>query len=409
MIFHTQADKLRLLLRNEDVTEFEGNDIEICEVDSNTDSNDTVLWETSASNRQFFAPKKIFGEPADPVCLSGVVGGHFVVPRKVLRRVNDAKIIGNTGVIARSNKLFCPDPVSGEEIPTTLRYAQNYHGFVFLETGGKMRCAFVRRSEPFCLPYHAIFFHNLESGNYGSFLFRVLPQMCLFRTFLLNTPGFSFDCYITPRRTPWFLDALKLNGLPVRPIFEVQEVLGDTVASVTFFNEFDAEGFFSEDTLEGFSYLIRVSGITASNSTIGNIFVSRRLTEIGRRDYRRLRNAAHVESQFSQAGFRTVFPEALTFSDQVSIFAGSTRIAGPSGSGMLNSAFSKPNSRVLDIESFTYNVRQHAKIYSSTQKQYAFLFGDVDVSDELPLAARNWTIPKSTLTAAIAWLRSTGS
>jgi capsular polysaccharide biosynthesis protein len=98
-----------------------------------------------------------------------------------------------------------------------------------------------------------------------------------------------------------------------------------------------------------------------------------------------------------------VQPETLGLLEQAIRFAQAPFVFGPSGSGMLNATFSRPGTRVLDLESFTNNVRQHAKVYASADCSFSFLFGDV-VSDEGALPIRPWKVDMDLLCESLDWL-----
>ena len=226
-----------------------------------------------------------------------------------------------------------------------------------------------------------------------------MPQMLLLRDY-----PFDFDVYIVPDRTPWFREALQLIGLPNRPIFTIREVAGDVFDSIALLNEFDAEGFFSEEIAGRIAALSRTVWPSTIVPSRSKIYLSRRLSGIERPSYRPLTNEKAVEDVFERRGFRILYPETLSLSEQIGLCRQASAIAGPSGSGMLNAIFAEAGTRVLDLESFHYTVRQHAKIYSSTGKRYAFLFGDVDGSGGRPLHLAPWSVNMDVLDEAISWI-----
>lgn len=69
---------------------------------------------------------------------------------------------------------------------------------------------------------------------------------------------------------------------------------------------------------------------------------------------------------------------------------------------MLN-VISPSGGRVVDIESVSFGVHQHANVYSSTRKQYAFVFGEVDPRDERPLHLRRWQVNRELVATALDW------
>jgi capsular polysaccharide biosynthesis protein len=99
-----------------------------------------------------------------------------------------------------------------------------------------------------------------------------------------------------------------------------------------------------------------------------------------------------------------VYPETLTFREQIRVFGAARQVVGPSGSGMLNAVFAEDGAKVLDMESFHTTVRQHAKIYASTRKKYSFLFGNLAKDDESHPIVRSWMVPEDSFRAGLDWL-----
>ena len=91
--------------------------------------------------------------------------------------------------------------------------------------------------------------------------------------------------------------------------------------------------------------------LAASHENIGDqpksdrVYISRRnWYKLG--DDRILQNAAEVEDRFEAAGFSIVSPEKMSFNQQQAMFSNARAIAGEDGSGMHNSIFSAPGTRV---------------------------------------------------------------
>jgi capsular polysaccharide biosynthesis protein len=74
---------------------------------------------------------------------------------------------------------------------------------------------------------------------------------------------------------------------------------------------------------------------------------------------------------------------------QIALFSTAACIVGASGSGMLNCVFAPERASVLDMESFTHTVSQHARIYGSTGKRYGFCFGNF-ADERKPDHIRSW-------------------
>lgn len=63
--------------------------------------------------------------------------------------------------------------------------------------------------------------------------------------------------------------------------------------------------------------------------------------------FRRLLNEAQLEALFTARGFEVVYPEELSFKEQVRLFSAAAVVAGPAGSNMINLVFAPPGARIL--------------------------------------------------------------
>ena len=59
---------------------------------------------------------------------------------------------------------------------------------------------------------------------------------------------------------------------------------------------------------------------------------------------------------------------------------------------MLTSIVANPGTTVIDMESYTVSVRQHALLYASTGKRYGFVFGTIDDPTKRPLEFQPWRV-----------------
>lgn len=74
------------------------------------------------------------------------------------------------------------------------------------------------------------------------------------------------------------------------------------------------------------------------------VFLSRRKC-----DNQRLLNAEAVERLFKEAGFSVIYPEELSFEEEVLIFQGADVIAGPTGAALTNVVYCKKNTLIAII------------------------------------------------------------
>ncbi|MCB8878769.1 glycosyltransferase family 61 protein [Acidisoma cellulosilytica] len=341
-------------------------------------SGAVILLSEKGGADEMRAPQKIYGEPFDASCLNGVERRNIIEPDRIAWKLLDVTVVGNNALLY-GNQLFVSMPIVTEEqhkkIDIENKY--NHHGFLLqadVQSGEKFAYfASARRRNHF--PGLGVFFANLEPNNYGSFLFRVLPQMLF-----LADMDVKFDFYVTSGRTSWFLEALRLANLPIRPVFSVAEVIGDHFQSIITFSDFCIEGWLDAATRRRISKLVENASQAKIEANTSNkkLYISRLLGGGARPHYRRLVNETELASRAQAHGFKLIFPETMLFSQQILTFYNADTVIGPSGSGMLNAIFSPRDTTVVDMESFHNTVRQHARIYSSTGKRYNFLFGSIE-------------------------------
>lgn len=348
---------------------------------------------------RLYPPSIVIGTPYDPSCLDGV-GAFPIHAWPVTRGVfPNARVVGASALLTETGTLLAPGDI--RLLGRTSFLARNrfgHQGFLVEEMDGSVLLRFVARPVPRHISMDALFLHNLESGNFGSFMFRQLPQMLD-----ANNSSASFDCYITPDRMPWFLEALGLLGFPRKPVFTVREVSGEVFRSVTMSDGFDLEGFLRPETRRGVADLLAALP-PWQGKRLRKIYVSRALSGLSRPWYRAMTNELDVERKMRERGFEIVNPETLSLRAQARIFSTASHVIGPSGSGMFNVMFAHDRLRVVDIETLHMTVRQHAKLYASLGAEYAFLFAPPDEDDRRAPEHRRWELPANLLDQALDWV-----
>ena len=88
-----------------------------------------------------------------------------------------------------------------------------------------------------------------------------------------------------------------------------------------------------------------------ASSSVGSgarIYLSRR--KVSRRQLTRvIANEVLVEKLFMQAGFTVIYPEELSFEEQVTLYANAEIVAGPSGSSLHNSLFMRTGAKLIEL------------------------------------------------------------
>jgi hypothetical protein len=257
-------------------------------------------------------------------------GGPFermhVLPRS-LRRVPDALVMpGQVAVDATTGRVVPYPMMAGESHP---------HNGLRVWPDGKLSFTHPLRRRTAVSFEQPVFLADTSHHIYGHVLLEVLPRLL----FLDHCPP----------------DTLVLTGVKMQPPYpEMFAAMGVDPARIVSLetpawcreayladNFVDLRNFVAPQAWEAFARLARL-GERSTVPTAERLYVSRR--GIRRRA---LVNEAEVEALFARRGFTIVNPEALSFADQVRLFAHASVIAGPGGSALHDMVFSRPDTRVL--------------------------------------------------------------
>lgn len=322
-----------------------------------------------------------------------IAGGRVTVPSKRLRRFFDCRPIG-WRTLSTSSGIYWSD-AGQNDLDLARLTKSNDDGLVPFD--GDLYAVGSRFPEV-RISGEGLFIPHLEPGNHGSFIFRALPKLL----FALAC-DLRFDYIVTPHRYEQFDSVMLLLGRDPVPQYTCRELIGTQLSALTAIDDFDAEGAFDKQTSARLSDLAQRARATTKATFPRRIFVSRELQRGFRPNYRPLLGESDLVAALRALQITPVFPETLSFVHQLACFASADCIVGPSGSGMLNSAFAAAGTKVLDLEFFAYTVRQHAKIYSSTGKHFGFAFGQAAGTDG-PELFRSWRISDDLVVATLAEL-----
>lgn len=216
--------------------------------------------------------------------------------------------------------------------------------------------------------YPGIVFNTLSGGgctdNFAHWLVDVLPMFHLF-----DKAGFvREECrVVVPAQALHYQrDSLQLLGIPKDKIIVGEEqthIQADLLVASTFprgmnsqlipdwVTEFHRTNFLTESTTQNSPYPKRVY--------------------INRRDgnFRKVLNEDEVEKLLSKYGFESFKLSALPFPEMIRLFANAEAIVSPTGAGMTNLFYCKPNTPVLEIcpgghvHSFYLNIAQSAGLH----------------------------------------------
>lgn len=171
--------------------------------------------------------------------------------------------------------------------------------------------------------------------NYGHWLLDVLPRLAL----LGDDPDVLYA--VAAPVPPWqeaALDLLGISATRVRPLGAGWHRVGEAVVCVA------AE----RSTVPHRSHLLdlRARLLDAAGANEGptvRLFVSRA------RSRRPLANESELLPVLSNFGFDVVFPEELSFADQIRLFARAEAVVGLNGTGMLNELFCPLGAAIVEF------------------------------------------------------------
>lgn len=97
---------------------------------------------------------------------------------------------------------------------------------------------------------------------------------------------------------------------------------------------------------------------------------------ISRKKTRRIRNEAELLPILQKHGIETVVPENLSFSDQISLFAGAKLVIAPHGAALTNLLFCSPGTFVLEFFSPNYVNTCYWSISNIGNLRYSYILGE---------------------------------
>jgi len=333
-------------------------------------------------------PSLISGAPAVPNMLSTIKDRKVLIPEKIIREFSDATCIGWRSIVTPIGFYSSAKDWKINKIENLI-YSKNDG---FCELDGVIHYAAPKNKDRFPIEDPVLFLSYLEPGNYGSFIFRCLPKLLL-----AIDEGVDFKFILAPDRSPSLIQILNYLNLGNIPVITCRESIGLCFKKLFVIDDFEAEGAVCNNTIN------RIKKYSPPAGCERKIYVSRLLNNEHRPKYRPLVNEIEIQRAMKDLGFDILNPETIGFQQQQSIFKGASCIVGPSGSGMLNSIFAPDGCKVIDIESFTYTMRQHANVYSSSFKKYAFVLGKFE-DDSEPVQLRSWSVNSRLLSEAVDFM-----
>ncbi len=346
-----------------------------------------ICIQSTDTRREFDRYSAAFVDDPDNVGLfpGGIGPATYFYPPAYTAVIHDATLVGYRTILTGDRQFFTdqayvwpeeiehqlhrlsnPDPFSNEE--TRLRPTEREGRFRFDPGDRPLRqlegpVAVLCSDEPF---------------SYGSFLFRVVPKLMNLRQLGLS----DLPCLVyTQARS--FIDLLNLCGVAS------ESIIPHDVRAVTRIDRAIIPGmrnphaYLDPASLELYAELRSLYGTPHSRR---RIYVSRlSLNKSGRGSSRIMTNESELIGRLKDMRFDIVEPENLSVRDQIMAFSSASIVVGPSGSGLFNTMFCHPETKVIDIQSEPQWIYSYTGMYASLGLDYGIFIGRPDPADTKPV------------------------
>ncbi|WP_345821114.1 glycosyltransferase family 61 protein [Methylobacterium fujisawaense] len=241
---------------------------------------------------------------------------------------------------------------------------------------------------------------GLQSKNYGHWLLEFVPRMLWFNDRACPA-GFPIciDDHMpgSHRQIVELLDERGRRILPLPARAARFRELG--VAPVPTFFPFDSrpgvpvyDAIWPKDVLAGMrrKVLERLSGLGTDLQRTGRRII------LSRRGFmqRQLVNEAEIIAALAPHGFEVVYPEKLTFPEQVAIYHSADVIVGSASSALTNCIFCNPHAKIIAMihEERSFNFRGYTSMIESSGARLLFIRGKTVAGEAVHAFHANYAV-----------------
>lgn len=204
-----------------------------------------------------------------------------------------------------------------------------------------------------------------EPSNHGSFLFRVLPKLAGRRHLLKRGRA------LAPLYNQSMRDLFAMAGIPGERIVPHNSRTIYKLESATIPSLRNPHALLDDRTLAFYAAMRDRFG---TRHGARKIFVSRLGWSGSDAASRRVMvNEEAVAQKLTAEGFAIIRPHNMSARQQIEAFSAADVIVGAAGSAMFNVVFSRPGTRVIDIESEPHWIFAHANLFGSCGLDYGIL------------------------------------
>jgi hypothetical protein len=215
-----------------------------------------------------------------------------------------------------------------------------------------------------------------EPGNYGSFIFRILPKIAPFLDRMDELRVLVWA------GAPSMQELLILAGVPaeriilqdVGAIYDIEQAIIPGMRN--------PQGLLDEETLAFYAGMRERWGQKPRGR---KIYVSRFQMKASGQRGRAMQNEFELITELLRLGFDILQPQSLSAREQILAFSAASLVVGPSGSGMFNAVFCHPGAKLIDIESEPNWIHAHMCLFGSLGLDFGIFEGQA--------ADRDWSRP----------------
>ncbi|QEE39064.1 MULTISPECIES: glycosyltransferase family 61 protein [unclassified Methylobacterium] len=351
--------------------------------------------------RELIGPRRI-AEPeirflAGPVALTSTCG-TLDAPPQYVARFKDCLTFPRSNIVLQGNRLIYDLAAHPDSGVADIKDGKNSDQ-IMTAVYGAGRALVEEPAEAQTLDAGLMMF-GLQSKNYGHWLLEFVPRMLCF-----NDPacpaGFPIciDDHMpeTHRQIVELLDERNRPILPLPARAVRFEELG--VAPVPTFFPFDArpglpvyDAVWPKDVLGGMRRAVldklAARGVDV-RSTGRRIFLSRKgFTQ------RQLVNETEIAGALARHGFEVVYPEKLSFVEQIALYHAADVIVGSASSALTNCIFCNDNARVVALihENRSFNFRGYTSMIESSGAKVLFIRGTTVAGENAHPFHANYTV-----------------
>jgi len=259
---------------------------------------------------------------------------------------------------------------------------------------------------------HGLKMFGVQSGNYGHWFLEFLPRMLAFDTDFCDD---GFSIVVDASMPQSHLDSLSLLNSKNRPIVVLPANTAVNfsrlaVAPVPAFFPLDVEDGVAYDTVwprDIFSQLKSkiIQGLEREKFVFSEkptrLFLSRRGFSS-----RQLVNELELEKVLQDFGFTTIYPETMSFSEQVDAFQSAEIVVGSCSSALTNAIFCNAGARIVAMinDCLDFNFRGYASFIESGGAEIMFVRG-VSCPDQASVHRyhRSYVISTDAFSKALQW------